>query len=253
MTIRVLLVDDEPVARRGLRQRLRSEEDMAIVGECGDGIAAIAAIAELRPDLVFLDIQMPGLGGFDVIDAVGLERMPTVIFVTAFDQFAVRAFDVHALDYVLKPVDGERFHRALDRARRHIREPGDKTAERIAAALKDLGLGASRRWAKRLAVKSTGRVLLVELRDVDRIDAAGNYVEIRVGSKTHLLRETLTHLEARLDPERFARVSRASIVNIERVRELQPMFNGDFVVVLKDGSEVPGSRRYRESIDRFLG
>ena len=252
MTIHVLLVDDEPVARRGLRQRLRGETDMTIAGECGDGVAAIAAIAELQPDLVFLDIQMPELGGFEVIDAVGLERMPAVIFVTAFDQFAVRAFDVHALDYLLKPIDGERFQCALDRARRQLLQPGGKFTERIAAALEDLGLGAPRRWAKRLAIKSAGRVMLIEARDIDRIEAAGNYVEVRVGAKAHLLRETLTNLETRLDPERFARVSRASIVNIERVRELQPMFNGDFVVVLRDGSEVVGSRRYRESLDKLL-
>jgi len=251
MTIRTLLVDDETVALRGLHQRLLRETDITIVGQCEDGASAIAAINELQPDLVFLDIQMPGLGGFDVIAAVGLEQMPPVIFVTAFDQFALRAFDVHAIDYVLKPIDGARFQQALSWARQTLQQPGERLKERIAAALDDLGL-APRRWARRLAIKSVGRVVLIEVRDIDRIEAAGNYAEICIGAKRHLLRETLASLEGRLDPAGFARISRAAIVNIERVRELQTMFSGDFVVLLKDGSQVAGSRRYRETLDRLL-
>lgn len=253
MTIRTLLVDDEIIALRGLHQRLLRETDIDIVGQCEDGASAIAAINELRPDLVFLDIQMPGLGGFDVIAAIGLAQMPAVIFVTAFDQFALRAFDVHAIDYVLKPIDGERFQQALSWARQTLQEPGGRLNERIAAALEDLGLAPPRRWARRLAIKSAGRVVLVEVGEIDRIEAAGNYAEICIGAKRHLLRETLASLEGRLDPAGFARISRAAIVNIERVRELQPMFSGDFVVLLKDGTQVAGSRRYRETLDRLLG
>lgn len=253
MTLRVLLVDDEAIALRGLHQRLLGEPDLAIVGQCTDGASAIAAINELRPDLVFLDIQMPGIGGFDVIAAVGLAQMPALIFVTAFDQFALRAFEVHAIDYLLKPIDGERFQQALSRARQTLGRPADDLRQRVAAALADLGLVAPRRWARRLAIRSAGRVLLIEVGDIDRIEAAGNYAEICIGAKRHWLRETLASLEGRLDPAGFARVSRASIVNIERVRELQPMFSGDFVVLLKDGSQVAGSRRYRDTLDRLLG
>ncbi len=252
MNIRTLLVDDEPAALRGLAQRLQHEGDIEVVGRCEDGGAAIEAIVRLKPDLVFLDIQMPEISGFDVIAAVGLERMPAVIFVTAFDQFAVRAFDVHAVDYVLKPIDNERFKRALDRAREHFRESGSNLRERIAAALEDLGLREPLRWTRRLTVKLSGRVLLVDVGAIDRMEASGNYVEVFAGGKVHLLRETLTSLTSRLDPACFARISRSSTVNIERVRELQPMFNGDFVVVLRDGTEVAGTRRYREQLDRLL-
>lgn len=246
--IRALIVDDEPVARRGIRHRLRNEADVEVVGECGDGASAIDAIAELAPDLVFLDIQMPELGGFDVIDAIGIANMPAVIFVTAYDEHALRAFDVHAVDYVLKPIDRERFRTALDRARQRLSQKGDDLRASLAAALGDLGR-APRPYSKRLAIKSDGRVTLVDVHEVDRVEAAGNYVEIHVGPRHHLLRETMTSLEARLDPEHFVRVSRSSIVNSGRVRELQPTFNGDFVVVLRDGTKVSGSRRYREGFD----
>lgn len=244
--IRALIVDDEPVARRGIRHHLREEADIEVIGECGDGAAAIDAIAELAPDLVFLDIQMPEVGGFDVVDAIGIARMPAVIFVTAYDEHALRAFDVHAVDYVLKPIDRERFRTALERARQRLsrKDLGD----RIAAALQELGR-TTRPYSKRLAIKSDGRVTLVDVGDVDHVEAAGNYVEVHVGPRHHLLRETMANIEARLDPERFVRVSRASIVNADRVRELQPMFNGDFVVVLRDGTKVAGSRRYREGFD----
>jgi two-component system, LytTR family, response regulator len=253
VTIRVLIVDDEPIARRGIRHHLGAETDVEVVGECGDGAAAVAAIAELAPDLVFLDVEMPQLSGFDVVEAVGTAAMPEVIFVTAFDRYAVRAFDVHAIDYVLKPIDHERFRAAVDRARERLARSRESAAERIAAALEELGREAVPRRAKRLAIRSDGRVRLVDVDEVDRIEAAGNYVEVYAGGKAHLMRETLSSLEARLDPERFVRVSRSSIVSVDRVRELQPMFNGDFVVVLGDGTEVAGSRRFRRGLDALVG
>jgi len=246
--IRALILDDEPVARRGIRHHLRREPDIEVIGEYGDGAAAIDAIAELEPDLVFLDIQMPEVGGFDVVDAIGVARMPAVIFVTAYDEHALRAFDVHAVDYVLKPIDRERFRTALDRARQRLSQKAGGLGDRIAAALQELGR-TTRPYSKRLAIKSDGRVTLVDVGDVDRVEAAGNYVEVHFGSRHHLLRETMANLEARLDPEHFVRVSRSSIVNAGRVRELQPMFNGDFVVVLRDGTRVSGSRRYRQGFD----
>jgi two-component system LytT family response regulator len=253
VTLRALVVDDEPAARRGLRRKLAAETDLEVVGECGDGASAIAAIGELAPDLVFLDVQMPEVGGFDVVDAVGLERMPAVVFVTAYDRYAVRAFDVHAIDYVLKPVDGERLRLAVRRVREHLRAAAeDATASRLRALLADVGRPAPPRWAKRLAIKSPGRVTLVDVADVARFEAAGNYVEVHAGAKVQLLRETMASLESRLDPERFVRVSRSAIVSVERVRELQPLFNGDFVVILKEGTQVAGSRRYRAALDRLL-
>lgn len=247
--IRVLIVDDEPIARRGLRHQLRSEAGIEVVGECGDGAAAIDAITGLAPDLIFLDIQMPEVGGFDVVEAIGVARMPAVVFVTAYDEHALRAFDVHAVDYVLKPIDGNRFRIAVERARRRLAlATAQVDRSRIAAALEELGRPVHD-YAKRLAIKGDGRVILVDVDDVDRFEAAGNYVEVHSGARHHLLRETMTSLEARLDPARFVRVSRSSIVNAARVRELQPMFSGDFAVVLRDGTKVAGSRRYRAALD----
>lgn len=246
--IRVLIVDDEPIARRGIRQQLRGEADLEVIGECGDGAAAIEAITGLAPDLVFLDIQMPEVGGFDVVEAIGVARMPAVVFVTAYDEHALRAFDVHAVDYVLKPIDRHRFRTAVERARRRLAHAPWQLDRRIAAALGELGRPAHD-YARRLAIKGDGRVMLVDVDEVDRLEAAGNYVEVHSGARHHLVRETMASLEARLDPARFVRVSRSSIVNAGRVRELQPMFSGDFVVVLRDGTKVAGSRRYRAAFD----
>ncbi|HEY0159779.1 MAG TPA: response regulator [Thermoanaerobaculia bacterium] len=246
--IRVLIVDDEPIARRGIRQRLRGEADVEVIGECGDGAEAIDAITELAPDLVFLDIQMPEVGGFDVVEAIGVARMPAVVFVTAYDEHALRAFDVHAVDYVLKPIDQHRFRTAVERARRRLAHAPGQHDRRLAAALGELGRPAQH-YAKRLAIKGDGRVILVDIDEVDRLETAGNYVEVHSGARHHLVRETMASLEARLDPARFVRVSRSSIVNADRVRELQPMFSGDFVVVLRDGVKVAGSRRYRAAFD----
>ncbi|HYO76254.1 MAG TPA: response regulator, partial [Thermoanaerobaculia bacterium] len=184
--IRVLIVDDEPIARRGIRHQLRGEADLEIIGECGDGAEAIEAITELAPDLVFLDIQMPEVGGFDVVEAIGVARMPAVIFVTAYDEHALRAFDVHAVDYVLKPIDRHRFRTAVERARgrlAHAPEQLDRQLNRrIAAALTDLGRPAPD-YAKRLAIKGDGRVILIDIDEVDRLEAAGNYVEVHSGPR----------------------------------------------------------------------
>lgn len=253
MTIRVLIVDDEPVARRGILRLLRQEPDIEVIGECGDGVSAIAAIRALSPDIVFLDVQMPELDGFAVIEAVGGNRMPAVVFVTAFDQHAVRAFDAQAIDYVLKPVDPERFRRALQRARAYLAHPDDSFIRRVSEALKQIDRGEPQPYPARLAIRSEGRVRLLDIDEVDLIFAAGNYVEIHAGAKRHLLRETMASLEARLDPRRFIRVSRAAIVCITRIREVQPLFNGDFVVLLEHGAQVNGSRRYRAALDVLLG
>lgn len=253
MSLRVLVVDDEPVARRGLLRLLRQEPDIGVIEECGDGAAAVAAIAALAPDLVFLDVQMPELDGFAVIEAVGAGRMPAVVFVTAFDQHAVRAFDAQALDYVLKPVDPDRFRRALQRARERLARPDGDFVRRVAQALGEIDRSDGPRHPTRLAIRSDGRVRLVDVDAVERLVAAGNYVEVHAGAKPQLLRETLSSLEARLDPRRFVRVSRAAIVGVGHVREVQPLFNGDFVVILGSGAQVNGSRRYRAALDKLLG
>lgn len=253
MSIRVLIVDDEPVARRGILRLLGKEDDIQVVGECGDGASAVAAINTLAPDLVFLDVQMPELDGFGVISAVGIERMPAVVFTTAFDQHALQAFDAQALDYVLKPIDPDRFRRALERARAHLARPDEDFVRRVALAVGAIDRNDARKYPERLAIRSEGRVRLLDIDEVDRIVAAGNYMEVHAGPKKHLLRETMVSLEARLDPGRFVRVSRAAIVSIGQVREVQPLFNGDFVVILRSGAQVNGSRRYRAGLDRLLG
>jgi two-component system LytT family response regulator len=253
MCIRTLIVDDEVLARRGIRQYLALEPDIEVVGECGDGLAAIDAIAALQPDLVFLDIAMPEADGFDVVAAVGPDSMPATIFVTAYDQYAVRAFEIHALDYLLKPVEPERIRTAVARARAQLSARPDDLAARVAAVLGELGRGPARRYLRRLAVKKAGRVLLVDIDEVMRLEASGNYIEVHTRGRMHLLRETLSGLEARLDPDGFVRVSRSCIVNARHIRELQPQSGGDFVLVLADDSEVQGSRRYREGIEALFG
>lgn len=252
MRVRTLIVDDEALARRGIRQYLALEPDIEVVGECSDGLAAIDAIAALQPDLVFLDIAMPEADGFDVVAAVGADCMPATIFVTAYDQYAVRAFEIHALDYLLKPVEPERLRTALGRARARLDAKPDDLAARVAAVLGELGAGPARRHVRRLPIKKAGRVIVVDVDEVMRFDATGNYIEVHTRERMHLMRETLSGLEARLDPDGFVRVSRSCIVNARHIRELQPHASGDFVVVLADDTEVQGSRRYRDAIEALF-
>jgi two-component system LytT family response regulator len=246
--IRVLIVDDEPIARRGIRLQLKGEPEIEIVGECADGMEAVAAIKTKSPDLVFLDVQMPEMDGFEVIEAVGVERMPRVIFVTAYDQYTLRAFEVHALDYLLKPFDRDRFVNALNHARSSL-ERGEFNRQLI--RLLDDRL-AARKPLERLVIKSGGRIYFLNVEEVDWIEAADNYVELHVGRESHLLRETISGLAARLDPGRFLRIRHSTIVNIERVKELRPLFRGEYVIVLQDGTELTSSRRYRKNLDAIL-
>jgi two-component system LytT family response regulator len=249
VTLRVLIVDDEPVARRRIRRLLQQEPDVEIAGECGDGQAAADAVLTLRPDLVFLDVQMPERDGFGVLEAVGPGEMPAVVFVTAYDRYALRAFDVHALDYLLKPFTRERFHEALARARRRGRAAGD-LERRFVALLDELRSG--RRYLTRFAVRSGGRVQIVEASRVDWIGAADNYVTIHAEGREHLLRETMARLEQQLDPDRFVRIHRSAIVQIDRIKELRPSFHGDFAVLLHDGTRLTLSRGYRGRVERLL-
>lgn len=247
-----IIADDEELPRRELRRMLAEVwPALDIVAECEHGTDALEAIYRLQPDIAFLDIRMPGLTGLEV--AQGIEGRTRVVFVTAYDEFALRAFEVNAVDYLLKPIDGQRLQAAVERVRARTPASGPGAAARLAAALDELGRHGARRWCRRLAIRGAGRVRLVEVAEIDRIEAAGNYVQVHQGRTQHLLRETMAGLEGRLDPDQFVRVSRAAIVNIDRVRELQPMFNGDFVVLLKDGTEVAGSRRYRDALQALFG
>jgi two-component system LytT family response regulator len=249
--IRALVVDDEPLARERL-VTLLAKEDVEIVGECADGPAAADAILRLSPDLAFLDVQMPGADGFEVIQLVGPSKMPPVIFVTAYDKYALRAFEVHALDYLLKPFDRDRFHAALERARQEIeRRQNGALEKRLLALVRDLRPAAQR--LDRLVVKSGGRVFFVKAEEIDWIEAAGNYVRLHLGADSHLFRETMNALEARLDPDRFFRIHRSRIVNMERIQELQPWFNGEYLVLLRNGTKLTLSRGYREKLQERLG
>jgi two-component system LytT family response regulator len=248
---RVLIVDDEPLARERLRTLLADEPGIQVAGEAADGGSAADAIRALNPDLVFLDVQMPGSSGFDVIEEVGADKMPFVVFVTAYDRYALRAFDVHALDYLLKPFDRERFRQALGRARQQLERIGGDLERRLIALVKDLKPAQSR--VDRFVVKSSGRVFFVRNDEIDWIEAAGNYVKLHVGADSHLFRETMNSVEARLDPDLFFRIHRSHIVNIERIRELQPWFNGEYVVFLKNGTRLTLSRGYREKLQERVG
>jgi two-component system LytT family response regulator len=250
--IRTLIVDDEPLARERLSSLLSTEADIDVIGQSRDGEEAARAIQEHSPDLVFLDVQMPQLNGFEVIDAIGPERMPLVVFVTAYDQHALKAFQVRALDYLLKPFDRERFSEALQRARNQIerQETGD-LGRRLLALVKDLRKDQPR--SERLVVKSGGRLFFLRTDEIDWIEAAGNYVRLHVGNTSHLLRETMNALEGRLDPEKFFRIHRSRIVNMERIQELQPWLNGEYAVVLRNGTRVTLSRGYREKLQERLG
>ena len=251
--IRALVVDDEPMARDRVLSLLQQEEDVEVVGECGDGTQAVAAIQHQSPDLVFLDVQMPGHNGFEVIQAVGAERMPTVIFVTAYDEYALKAFEVHALDYLLKPFGRDRFQRTLQHARASLerRRAGD-LGRRLLALVNDIKTEPGPPRLDRLVVKSGGRVFFLRTDEIDWIEAAGNYVRLHLGEESHLFRETMNRMESRLDGRRFVRIHRSRIVNTERVKELQPWFNGEHVVVLQNGTRLTLSRGYREKLQEQL-
>lgn len=247
MKINTLIVDDEPLARDRVRRFLRDEHDIHIIGECGNGQEAVKAINEQRPDLVFLDIQMPEKNGFEVVKSLDEKAMPAVIFVTAYDQYAIQAFDVHALDYLLKPFNRERLHKAVEHARSQIETKRiGQLDERLASLIKDLK--TEKKYLERLVVKSVGRVFFLKVDDIDYIEAAGNYVKLHTGRESHMIRETMNGIEAKLDPDKFFRIHRSTVVNIDRIKELHPMFSGDYAVILRSGTELALSRNYRERL-----
>lgn len=252
MKIRALIVDDEPLARERIRTLLKAEPDIEIAGECGDGRKAIAAIERQRPDLLFLDVQMPEPDAFGVLQAVSPERLPVVIFVTAYDRYALKAFEASALDYLLKPFDRERFTKALARARKEIERTRAGQMNKRLLALLELVPGAPK-YAERLVVKSGGRISFLRADEIDWVEAQGNYLCLHGGRESHLLRETMNELEARLDPRKFVRIHRSTIVNLERIKELQPAFHGDYSVLLRSGARLTLSRTYRDRLQQRLG
>jgi len=252
VTIRALIVDDEPLGRERIRTLLGAHGDVEIVGECPNGKSAVTAVARLKPDLMFLDVQMPEMDGFAVVEAIADKHLPAIIFVTAYDRYALKAFEVHALDYLLKSFDPDRFHHAVERARGEIaRAREGALSERLAGLVEDLE--SRKRCLTRVVIKSAGRIFFLSVDEIDWIEAADNYARIHSGRDTHLVRETLQALEARLNPEQFLRIHRSTIVNVSRIRELQPLFHGDYSVRLKDGTELTLSRNYREKLTEPLG
>jgi two-component system LytT family response regulator len=256
--LRVVVVDDEPLARQGMSSLLARDPDVAVVAECADGREAVDAIGALHPDLVLLDVQMPEMDGFEVLRALDPERMPAVVFVTAFDRFALRAFDVAAVDYLLKPFDDDRFARAMERAKTAVRgaEAGE-LGRRMMRLLESAPAAAgpaprASGWATRLLVKATGRTVFVRTEEVDWIEADDYYAKLHVAGKSHLMRETMASLEARLDPQRFFRVHRSAIVNLDRVREVQFLFRGEHVVILHDGTKLKLTRGRLEKLEAML-
>ena len=261
MKIRTVVVDDEPLARRRLARLLESDESVEVVGVCANGRDAVKTVREAKPDLLFLDVQMPEMDGFGVLQALGGEALPQVVFVTAYDQYAIQAFEVHALDYLLKPYTPARLSAAVQRAARQIQQPRATPADRLAELLEHLErerreLGERLAGAPppqpaqttRLLVKNGERMFFVPVEKIDWLEAEGNYVRLHCGREAHLVRATLSGMEEQLDPRRFTRIHRSTIVNLDRVKEVRPWFAGDYLVKLHDGAELRLSRRYRDHL-----
>jgi two-component system LytT family response regulator len=252
LAIRALIVDDEPLARRKIRRLLRAAPDVTVVGECGSGPAAVAAVRDLSPNLIFLDVQMPGLDGFDVLSSCAPAHTPAVIFTTAYDEYAVRAFEIRAVDYLVKPFARARFEEALGRVRAGLDRATVGPDTRLTSLLEELRLARAR--PSHLLAKDDGRTRLLSTDDIEWIEAAGNYVRVHSrGGASHLVRESMATLEARLDPRRFVRVHRSTIVSVACVREIQPWFRGDQVLILRDGTRVAMSRSYRDRLREAVG
>lgn len=251
--IKVAIADDEPLARERLRSLLEGRERFAIVAECGDGAATLAALTEHDVDLLFLDVQMPGLDGFQILDALAGEKLPMIVFVTAFNEYALRAFDVSALDYLLKPFDRDRFEKTLAKVEDRLagREKSEMSVE-LREFLRTLSTTAAPPHVSRFSVRSDGEIYFVRAEDVDWIDAEGNYVALHSAGRRHLVRDTIKSLEDRLDPSKFVRVHRSAIINVDRLRKLQPYFHGEYVITLQDGTTLTSSRTYSDRLRALL-
>lgn len=248
--IRVVIVDDEALARERIRTLLAGDPEIEIAQECASGDAAVKAIRRHAPDLLFLDVQMPRLDGFGVLEQIGSRKLPTTIFVTAYDQYAIRAFDAMALDYLLKPFTRERFHRALHRAMAQVRQERAGSYHRQLDGLLD---NLSKPYIRRLVIKTAGRVTFLNVGEIHWIEAQGNYACLHAGRESHLLRRSLKKLSEQLDPAAFLRIHRSTIVNIDQVKDLQPLFHGEYTVTLKDGTRLSSSRGLKEKLGRLFG
>lgn len=247
MPFKTLIVDDEPLAREGLRLLLLNDPDIAEIAEAKDGRDAVRALRKMQPDLVFLDVQMPEMDGFSVVREIGAEQMPPVVFVTAHDEYAIQAFEINAIDYLLKPVTGRRFQEAMRRAKLRMEsQPAQEANRQILSLLETMA--SPRRHITRLAVRSAGKTVFVDVGDIDWVKAAENYVELHTGSKVHLLHVTLNTLEKSLDPELFMRIHRSLIVNTKCIKELQPAFHGEYVITLQNGTQLQSGRVYHERV-----
>lgn len=250
--IRVLIVDDEPIAREGVRVQLLKYADVIVSGEAANGLEAVAAIRELVPDIVFLDVQMPGMSGFEVLEALGTRNLPAIVLVTAYDKYALQAFEINAIDYLLKPFDAERFARAFERARRELEKTRAAAINQRLQTLLETVL-PQKKFLDRMVVKASGRIFFLPIAEIDWIEAADNYARLHVGRESHLIRETLSSLESRLNPELFLRIRHSAIVNITHIRELHPLFKGEYEILLQNGAKLVTSRRYRGKIASLLG
>ena len=249
--IRTLIVDDESLARERIHEMLDADPEIEIVGDCANGEEAIQAISKLKPDLIFLDVEMPGIDGFEVLQSLDPQQVPAVIFVTAYDQYAVRAFEIYALDYLLKPFDRERFQRAVDHAKEQLLTTSNAMSERIMSALEQIKVRPVH--LERLVIKMNGHVFFVKAEEIDWLEAEGNYVRLHAGKESYLLRDTISALETQLDPKQFLRVHRSAIVNIDRIQELQPWFHGEYRIIMREGVQLTLSRSYREKLQELLG
>ena len=251
MKITTLVVDDEPLGREAVRVFLKGDPEIEVIGECETGRQAVEAIARDNPHLVFLDVQMPDLDGFAVVDAIGAQQMPVTIFVTAYDKYALRAFDVHAMDYLLKPFDEARFFKALDRAKNHLRKGRwDHLGDKLEQLLRER---QGNSYAERFVIKSSGKVVFLKSGEIDWIEAEGNYLRLHAGKDSYLQRGTMNSVQARLDPKRFVRIHRSTIVNVEKVKELRPWPTGEYVVLMHNGKELTLSRGFKEQLPLLVG
>ena len=251
MSIRVVIADDEALAAEQIRDFLKKFDDCELVGVCSDGREAVQVIQDKKPDLLFLDIEMPELNGFQVLQEIQSGNVPVVVFVTAYDKYAIQAFEAHALDYLLKPFDFERFERTLVRAKKQILSSRNgELSEKLLAMLESRK--SQPKFLDRLAIKSRGRVIFLRTDEITWVEAAGNYLELHTGKESHLIREPISDFEQRLNPEQFIRIHRSCIVNLEFIKELQPGFGGEYLVIMNDGQQLTASRGYRERLQQLL-
>jgi two-component system LytT family response regulator len=267
--IRALIVDDESLAREALLVMLNDDPEMEVIGECRNGKETVTVIRQQSPDVVFLDIQMPEMDGFQVVEEVGAKRMPVTVFVTAYDRYALRAFEAHALDYLLKPFDHDRFNTALQRAKSFVQQQKlGEISESLFAVLQDMKLktsespseagnrkperAAQKEPIDRVVIKSSGRIYFLKIEEIDWVEGAGDYLSLHSGSQTHLIRETMGNFQAKLGPRKFLRIHRSTIGNIERIQDIRPLFKGEYVVTLTSGNRLKSSRGYRHELQSLM-